>query len=86
MAWKETEFSLLYCIISSSELPFGAIGEEQLDDAWHPGGLCPHPTPALAVCPRWMHRGLPLNAGDPHPNSLPRTAGSGQPSKYILLS
>lgn len=65
--------------MSPLERPFGAVGKEQLDDAQHP-------TAARAVHPGWMRHWLPLQAGDPHPNSVSCTAGSGQPGKYIFLS
>lgn len=79
MAWKEAGFSLWWSSVSSSEGPFGAVWEEQLDDAQHPGDLGSHPRP----CPGWMHPWISAGSTSSS-HSGPGTAGPGQSNKSIF--
>lgn len=50
MAWKETGFSPWWSSVSSSEGAFGAVWEEQLGGAQHPGIWALLPGRVLAGC------------------------------------
>lgn len=78
---KKTGFSLWWSIfvLSSSEGPFGAVWEEQLDDAQHPGDLGSHPR----LCPGLVHPWISAGSTSSS-HSGPGTAGPGQPNKSIL--